>query len=163
MKANYALFLPSDDAFANGVMYVDPAYLGHDEPRVLKFYYDDTKKEPACISYKYDKINKTVGDKIEDVKIENVITQINDILFYNTVVLSKGEALGANNYYKTKQGGEILFESTTVNSGAQIDNGLPVANITTSYKQSNGRALVIRRLIKSTDEPVSPLFRSISN
>ena len=38
MSANYAFFIPDDEAF--NCFYIDPASLGHTRPEVLHFYYD---------------------------------------------------------------------------------------------------------------------------
>ena len=72
-----------------------------------------------------------------------------DILNYHTIVLADGEKLGTNKYYKTKHGGEICFENNTVKSGAQINNGLPVSQITQTYNQANGTAYAIDHVIQA--------------
>jgi uncharacterized surface protein with fasciclin (FAS1) repeats len=46
MSANYALFIPTDDAFEQ--YYIDPAYLGENTPRVLKFSYQDRSPYVFC-------------------------------------------------------------------------------------------------------------------
>lgn len=41
MSANYAFFIPEDEAF--NAYYIDPASLGHQKPEVLHFYYNEKK------------------------------------------------------------------------------------------------------------------------
>jgi len=103
MSANYAFFIPTDDAF--GRFYVDPGYLNTDQPRALKFYYQNKAPYVYCSAWKYDKATGTVGttptDSIGRVTTDNFRTQFIDILNYHTVVLKPGETLGTNKYYKT--------------------------------------------------------------
>jgi len=159
MNANYALFLPTDEAFANGLYYVDPAYLGHTQKRVLKFYWkenDPTEQHLYCTSYVYDPETGEPGSVIEnDIKISNLRTQLQDILNYHTVVLENStEGLGDNKYYLTKHGGVIKYEDNAVEGGGQIYNELPKSNITRTYIQENGKAYAIDHLIQPTQQSV---------
>jgi uncharacterized surface protein with fasciclin (FAS1) repeats len=151
MSANYAFFIPTDDAFAR--YYVDPTYLNDNQPRALKFYYDSRSPYVYCSAWKYDKATGTVGttpsDSIGRVPVDQFRSQLVDILNYHTIVLADGEKLGTNKYYKTKHGGEICFENNTVKSGAQINNGLPVSQITQTYNQANGTAYAIDHVIQA--------------
>ena len=156
MSANYAFFIPTDDAF--GRFYVDPSSLNDDQPRALKFYYQNKSPYVYCSAWKYDKTTGTVGtepsDSIGRVSTDQFRTQFQDILNYHTIVLKEGEELGANKYYKTKHGATILFEGSTVKSGAQIDGVVPTSNITQVYKQANGTAYAIDHVIQAPQKSV---------
>ena len=164
MTANYALFIPDDEAF--GRFYIDPAYLGHEMtsagegPRALHFYYD-TSRSPYlfCSEWSYDPTTNMVGDSLGLVGVANVKTQLVDILNYHTVVLNTGEKMGENRYYKTKHGGEIevagpVGNITTVRSGAQIDNGLEQSNVSQVYNQENGTTFRIDHVIQAPQNSV---------
>lgn len=156
MSANYAFFIPTDDAF--GRFYVDPSSLNDDQPRALKFYYQNKSPYVYCSAWKYDKETGTVGtepsDSIGRVSTDQFRSQFQDILNYHTIVLKDGEELGANKYYKTKHGATILFDGKTVKSGAQIDGIVPVSNITQVYKQANGTAYAIDHVIQAPQKSV---------
>ena len=152
MSANYAFFIPTDEAFAK--YYVDPTFLKHDQPRVLKFYYQNQSPYVMCSAWAYDPLTATVGDSLGTVTTANFRSQLVDILNYHTVVLGEGEKVGTNRYLKTKHGGEILFSSGRVQSGGQIDNGLPTAYVTKTYNQQNGTAFAIDHLIQAPQKSV---------
>lgn len=164
MSANYAFFIPTDDAF--GRFYVDPTYLNSDQPRALKFYYQNKSPYVYCSAWKYDKETGTVGttpsDSIGRVTTDNFRTQFIDILNYHTVVLKSGEKMGDNKYYKTKHGGAIKFEGNTVMSGAQIEGKVPVSNITQVYNQQNGDAFAIDHVIQAPQKSVLDVLQSDS-
>ena len=164
MSANYALFIPDDGAFSS--YYVDPTYLGHDQPRALKFYYN-TNKSPYifCSTWKYDPTTGIVGDSINVTSISNVSSQMTDILNYHTVVLGSGETIGNNKYYKTKHGGEIMVtgnsEGATVASGGQIDNeNIASATIKKVYNQKNGHTYRISHVIQP---PTNSVYKTLNN
>ena len=150
MSANYAFFIPTDDAF--GRYYVDPTSLNDNQPRALKFYYQNKSPYVYCSSWKYDKETGTVGttpqDSIGRVNTDQFRTQFTDILNYHTVVLPSGVELGTNKYYKTKHGAAIMFDNSSVKSGGQIDNPLPPSQITQVYRQANGIAYAIEHVIQ---------------
>ena len=157
MSANYGLFIPTDEAF--GKYYIDPTTLKSSRPRALYFYYD-AKKSPYvfCSAWKYNPQTGEVGTELDDY-IGTVVpsrfqTQLTDILNYHTVVLKKDEKMGTNFYYKTKHGGMVKYENGTVMSGGQIDEGLPVSNITATYNQKNGTAFAIDNLIQAPQKSV---------
>lgn len=171
MSANFGLFIPTDAAFGNssdwkakGQYYIDPTYLGHDQPRVLRFYYTSTSPYISCSAWKYDPSTKTVGDSIGTVSKDNFQTQLTDILNYHTVVLNDGETMGANQYYKTKHGGTIKLNVSVdasgelvngdVKSGAQIDNGVATSQITRLYNQENGTTYAIDHIIQAPQNSV---------
>lgn len=156
MKANYALFLPTDEAFSTPFYYVDPTYLGHEVPRVLIFGIDSITKNVKCEYMTYDPATREILDSIPNRigNIADVSTQLQDILDYHTIVLRQGEQLGLNRYYKTKHGGEIRFDRDSVSSGAQIDNDLEASHVTMTYTEKNGVAYLI-------DHPIQPTQRSV--
>ncbi len=157
MSANYAFFIPTDDAF--GRYYVDPTYLNSDQPRALKFYYQNKTPYVFCSAWKYDKATGTVGTTPADsigrlTSPDQFRTQFVDILNYHTIVLKEGETLSGNKYYKTKHGGTILLEGNTVKSGAQMEGRAPVSEITQVYNQKNGTAYAIDHVIQGPHRSV---------
>jgi uncharacterized surface protein with fasciclin (FAS1) repeats len=155
MSANYAFFIPTDDAFAR--YYVDPAYLLENQPRVLKFFYN-SKRTPnvSCSAWKYNPATGEVTDSIGMVPASQFVSQFTDILNYHTVVLADGDSLGANGnkFYKTKHGGEIFFDNGVAKGGGQINNGLPESKVTQIYNQKNGVAYAIDHVIQSPQQSV---------
>ena len=162
MSANYAFFIPTDDAF--GRFYVDPTSLNDDQPRALKFYYQDKSPYVYCSTWKYDKATGIVGttpaDSIGRLNPDQFRTQFVDILNYHTIVLKKGETLGSNKYYKTKHGGAIMFDNTNVKSGSQIEGKAPVSEITQVYNQQNGIAYAIDHVIQGPHRSVLDVLES---
>ncbi len=153
MSANYGFFIPTDDAFKN--YYVDPTYLKHDQPRVLKFYYVKTNPYVMCSQWKYNPATGEVSDSLGMVPTANFRSQLIDILNYHTVVLSNDEKMGTNRFYKTKHGGEITFGDGRVASGSQIDNGYPMSYITKTYNQENGVSYAIDHVIQG---PINSVY-----
>lgn len=170
MSANYGFFIPTDQAFS--FYYVDPAYLKHDKPRVLHFYYtnsDEGNVGPYFVKCSEWRYNPTTGEIGDSVKMVTYSTQaeklalrsiFSDILNYNTVILGNGERMGSNQYYKTKHGGEIFFDGSKVGSGQQLDNGVPMSNITRVYNQKNGTSYAIDHLIAPPLTSVYDLLNS---
>lgn len=157
MSANYAFFIPTDDAF--GRYYVDPSSLTDDEPRALKFYYQKTSPFVYCSTWKCLKNAQgqwEIGDSIGRLKPADFRSQFTDLLNYHTVVLDEGEKLGdgGRKYYKTKHGGEIYFDGTTVRSGAQLEGRVPVSNITQVYNQKNGVTYALDHVIQAPQRSV---------
>lgn len=160
MKANYALFLPTDSAFHTDQWYVDPTFLKHDQPRVLHFYIAEpmgnNRSNVWCSAWEYNPNTHEVGDSMNMAPLAASAfkTQLTDILNYHTIVLAPGEEFGVNKYYKTKHGGEIKYENGTVVSGAQVENGLAPAKVINTYNERNGKALVIDHVIQPTENSV---------
>ena len=157
MSATYAFFIPTDDAFER--YYIDPSSLSDDVPRALKFYYQSKTPFVYCSSWKCLKNEDgqwEIGDSIGRISAANFRSQFTDLLNYHTIVLGDGEKLGdnGNKYYKTKHGGEILFENGVVKSGAQIEGSVPVSNITQTYNQKNGVAYAIDHIIQAPQRSV---------
>lgn len=169
MSSKFAFFIPDDEAFNK--FYVDPTYLGHQQPRALRFYYDTTgsKSTLRCQAYQYDPATNTVGDVMNNgapISFNEWKTLLIDILNYHTVVLDNDEVVGQNKFYKTKHGGEICLtggdEGDLVMSGQQIDNGVEPAMITRVYNEKNGTAFRINHVIESPRNSVSKTLKSYS-
>jgi len=157
MSANYAFFIPTDDAFER--YYIDPSSLADAEPRALKFYYQNKSPFVYCSSWQCLKNADgqwEIGDSIGRVTASAFKSQFQDILNYHTIVLAEGESLGSNGnkFYKTKHGGEIKFENGVVTSGAQIEGSVPVSNVTQVYNQKNGKAYAIDHVIQAPQRSV---------
>ena len=156
MSANYAFFIPTDDAF--GRYYVDPTYLTSNQPRALKFYYEKRSPYVFCSAWKYDKETGTVGttpsDSIGRVQPDAFRTQFIDILNYHTIVLRDGETLGTNKYYKTKHGATICFEGDKVYGDCQLQGKAPMSNITQVYNQQNGVAYAVDHVVQGPHRSV---------
>ena len=170
MSANYAFFIPEDKAF--DFYYVDPATLGHVDvsgqprPDVLHVYYDSlATKQPyvKAVRYYYNMETGEVDLSETPRNVDNpnaIRTQLVDILNYHTLVLSSGEVIGQNHYYKTKHGGEVYVDGNVeggrVMSGSQIDNPglLPAPRIKTLQQQKNGWAYRLDRVIQPPHKSV---------
>ena len=165
MSANYAFFIPDDEAF--NCFYIDPASLGHTRPEVLHFYYD-AKHTPVirCDRYYYDLATGEVGERIGEVQdIKQRSSQLVDILNYHTVLLNSGEQFGNNKFYKTKHGGEIMLvgdgsKGSSIVSGAQIDNGVPASLVEDVYNEKNGKAFRLDHIIQAPQNSVSKTLRN---
>lgn len=165
MSANYAFFIPEDEAF--NAYYIDPTSLGHQKPEVLHFYYNG-KKNPVvrCDRYYYDVATGTLGDRIGEVAdISQRSSQLVDILNYHTVLMESGETFGKNKYYKTKHGGEICLQGngeagSSVVSGAQIDNGAAPSVIKAVYNEKNGTAFRVSNIIQAPQNSVAKTLKN---
>lgn len=165
MSANYAFFIPEDEAF--NAYYIDPASLGHQKPEVLHFYYNE-KKNPVvrCDRYYYDVVTGTLGDRIGEVAdISQRSSQLVDILNYHTVLMESGETFGHNKYYKTKHGGEICLQGngeagSSVVSGAQINNGAAPSVIKAVYNEKNGTAFRVSNIIQAPQNSVAKTLKN---
>lgn len=165
MSANYAFFIPEDEAF--NAYYIDPTSLGHQKPEVLHFYYNE-KKNPVvrCDRYYYDVATGTLGDRIGEVAdITQRSSQLVDILNYHTVLMESGETFGHNKYYKTKHGGEICLQGngeagSSIVSGAQIDNGAAPSVIKAVYNEKNGTAFRVSNIIQAPQNSVAKTLKN---
>ena len=173
MSANYAFFIPTDDAF--GLYYIDPTSLGHvnalqeQDAEVLHFYFDKTAtRQPyvKCDRYNYNMETGEIDETTKrTVSISDVKTQMVDILNYHTLVLNAGDSIGTNHYYKTKHGGEVYVDGNFVNgrvmSGAQIDSPdlLPAPKIQNIYNEKNGRAYRLDRVIQPPHKSVYAVLK----
>ena len=169
MKANFAFFIPDDEAFEQ--YYIDPVSLGRTQPRALKFSYNPSplpgQMVIECRAYDYNPSTNTIGEAQNNgalLELAEWKSQFVDILNYHTVVLADGEHLGANNYYKTKHGGEVRITGAGVGqqvmSGQQIDNGVAPAVIENVYNEKNGTAFRIDHIIQAPRNSVSRTLRN---
>lgn len=165
MSANYAFFIPEDEAF--NAYYIDPTSLGHAKPEVLHFYYNE-KKNPVvrCDRYYYDVATGTLGERIGEVAdITQRSSQLVDLLNYHTVLMESGETFGHNKYYKTKHGGEICLQGngeagSSIVSGAQIDNGAAPSVIKAVYNEKNGTAFRVSNIIQAPQNSVAKTLKN---
>ena len=164
MSANYGFFIPTDEAFGD-TYYVDPTSLKHESqtspPRALRFFYNPNRSPYVfCSTWKYDPLTGEVGTSRADslgmlaAGSSTFQSVMKDILNYHTVVLTEGEKMGANMYYKSKHGAGLKFENNTVMGGGQIDNGCPVSNILSTYNQKNGSSYAIDKIIQAPQNSV---------
>ena len=176
MSANYAFFIPDDEAFDH--YYIDPTSLYNTTPRALHDYKYVTNErsgasELRCDVHRYNKATGAVDPSVIETVRYNTpgaryMTQLIDILNYHTVILDDGETLGGNHYYKTKHGGEIYVSGGAVGSkvgtGAQVDadaKSTP-ATIEEDYSEANGHAYRINRVIQPTMKSVSRVLQDNS-
>lgn len=167
MKSNFAFFIPDDSAFTH--YYIDPIYLGHQQPRALKFSFvkEGNSAKVNAVAYGYDPATNEVGAPLDNgarIPVDQWKSLMIDILNYHTIVLDSTEVFGTNNYYKTKHGGEVHIsgagEGSLVTSGQQIDNGRPASRINTVYNEKNGVAFRVDHVIESPRNSVSQVLRS---
>lgn len=181
MKANYAFFVPTDEAFgASGAYYLDPASINWttNKAKVLHFFYDPTNRDLNRQQYlnlrAYD-IDLTTGNittNTNDLALSAYWNQaksaLGDIMNYHTVVLdNKGDDItSGNKYYKTKHGAEVLVENvggkTTVKSGSQISGLLPAATVQIAEKEDNGYTYHMDHLIQPTILGVTQVLKQNS-
>ena len=155
MDANYGLFIPNDAAFDK--YYIDPISLAT-QPRVLHYFYNSSKSPYIFCSAR--NFNPATGEISNDSTIltnsQFPVTQFIDILNTHTVVLEDGEEMGANKYYKTKNGGTIYFDkaNSTVMGGAQMDNGVAPSRILQVDNQKNGKSYTLDHVIEMPQNSV---------
>ena len=164
MKSRFAFFIPDDAAFEK--YYIDPIYLGHPQPRVLKFT-PTANGGITCVAYAYDPETNTVGNVMyngANRPLDEWKSLFIDILNFHTVVLQDGENLGDNKYYKTKHGGEILLSGigtgSMVMSGQQIDNGVETSEMTEVFHKQNGTAFRVNHIIEGPRNSVSKMLQA---
>ena len=171
MKANYALFIPTNEAFS--AWYVDPATLKHLQPEVVHYYVKKFDADNGEVTlegsrWKYDPETNTVGDSID--VIEFAATDLNrfrshmvDMLNYHTLVLKAGEELGSHTYYKTKHGGAVKVQGSlsqhmvggNVIGGQQQPLGPQEPSVITEYlKEKNGAAYIVDHVIQGPTQSV---------
>ena len=176
MSANYGLFLPTNEAFAEN-FYIDPVQYGKsgsgaNGPRAFKFYmkngrlwydiYNYSKKNHKVQDSRENNQGKVdanlyaIDDKTGNYSIYVVKSQLIDILNYHTIVLAPGETMGANHYYKTKHGALVYFDkdAMTISAGEQLKGNVPPSKIISVNNQKNGVAYITDRVIVPTMESV---------
>lgn len=173
MSANYAFFIPDDDAFDH--YYIDPTSLNTNTPRALHYFKYVTNErtgdaELRCEVHRYNKQTGAIDPNVIETVRYNTpgaryMTQLIDILNYHTVILGDGETLGSNHYYMTKHGGEIYVSGgsagSKVGTSAQIDADAKSApaTIEVNYPEANGHAYRINRVIQPTTKSVSRVLQ----
>jgi uncharacterized surface protein with fasciclin (FAS1) repeats len=174
MSANYAFFIPDDEAFDQ--YYIDPTTLGHSQQEVIRFWYDTSVVSSQAFkvqTYKYNPQTGEVGDLIATLSLTNqnhlarIKSALSDILNFHTVILEEGDSIGMNNnYYKTKHGGEIYVdggkEGNHVYGASQLYNGITPSKIEVDYKEKNGHAYRIDHVIQAPQESVSKVLQNHS-
>lgn len=167
MSSNYGLFVPTDAAFDK--MYIDPASLGHtnNAQRAVHFYLNkNSAYNFSASTWTYNPTNGEMGDSTKLADADNsaglraVISQIKDILNTHTVVLAKGQTMGEDRYYLTKNGCAIEIDGNTVRSGAQIDGDRPASNIAERSRQTNGTTYIIDHIIEA---PTTSVWKTLNN
>lgn len=170
MQANFALFLPTDEAFE--LCYVDPASLKKSQPTAVRYVWRGVADEPRlrAVRHTYDPATNTIGDSIAAITFNSstmpmVRAQLSDLMNYCTIVLNSGEKLGDNGktFYKAKNGGGLKIELngngnvTSVSAGGQYVNGLPKSNVVNPdapYNQDNGVAYPIDNVLQTPQNSV---------
>ena len=175
MSANYAFFIPDDEAFEQ--YYIDPTSLGHNQQEVIRFWYNNDPnyrgERFTTQTYKYNPETGEVGDLIATLSLTNqnhlarIKSALSDILNYHTIILEEGDSIGkTNNYYKTKHGGEIYVDGgkvgNSVYGASQLYNGITPSKIEVDYKEKNGHAYRIDHVIQAPQESVSKVLKNNS-
>lgn len=171
MTSNFALFLPTDEAFRIG--YVDPASLKHEQPIAVKYYRIAKSPYLAASTWEYDPVTNTVGDSIgvmatTGTELEAIRAQLTDLINYCTVVLNSSDnsqsSLSENNFYKTKHGGAIKVSGDrvggTVAGGMQLYDGMPASTLLDKSTAKNGTSYQVDRLIHGPVQSVYAVLQS---
>lgn len=178
MKATYAFFIPTDEAFgASDAYYLDPTTINWNtkKAKLLHFRYDASDKTLrsqyylSARAYDFDLQTKQITTNTNDLNLTSnwgqISSALEDIMNYHTIVLdAKDEVVTTGNkYYKTKHGGEVLVttngSSMAVQSGAQIDGLLPEATMLKAEKEDNGYAYHMDHVIQPTIQSVSQVLK----
>ena len=188
MKAKYAFFAPTDEAFGSSdIYYLDPASINWDKntAQVLHFWYDNTNRDLRAQQYlgaRAYTLNLLTGEittNISNLSFSSSHDQIQsafqDIMDYHTVVLETSLYDGTNpitkgnKYLKTKAGGEVMVEKVgadwTVKSGSQINGLAPASDVTlpasvvkVAEAEDNGYTYHIDHVIQPTIQSVSQVL-----
>lgn len=154
MSANYALFVPTNDAF--DAYFVDPcSLLPGQTPTGLHFFTTNTNPFMACRRVAYDTRTGRFGDEIpQNVDIKSVSSQFADVLNTHTVVLGSGETFGERNYYRTKQGAAIYVNGAEEGKGASAAGNAVQANIVKTWNEKNGRTFAIDKVLQTPTQSI---------
>lgn len=179
MSANYAFFIPQDDAF--DYYYIDPSSFGKSQKTALHIFYkeyndvqhegDTPTRRAIPIRIDVHNYNPSTGEiastpTLTDISLTSKKSQLIDIMNYHTVILNSGETIdGSRHYYQTKHGGEIYV--TGGGEGAQVGtdmqrrsgSGVDMGTIKVVYPEANGRAYRIDRVIQSPQKSVSRILQ----
>ncbi len=164
MKSWFNLLLPIDskqDDFTKDFIYMDPSSVAHnDGPYCLRFYYDE---EGVLQCDRYNNNGGTIS--IDAAKgttkaaSGDFNTCIQDMLDYSTIVLNSGDYLGKDgrNYYQTKNGGTVYYNSNKVYGGVQKDaltaGGsvyIQPSTVSEIHDEDNGKVYCIDRPVQPT-------------
>lgn len=180
MKATYAFFIPTDEAFgADDAYYLDPASINWttNKAKLLHFRYDADDKTLrnqqflTARAYDYNLSNGQIEipASVSELNFTSNWVQLKsalgDIMNYHTIVLDdRNETVtSGNKYYKTKHGAEVLVEQNggkmTVKSGSQIDGSLPAASVVFAEKEENGVAYHMDHLVQPTIYSVTQVLK----
>ncbi len=159
MSANYALFVPTNDAFDK--CFVDPcSLLPGQTPTGLRFYTTKTSPFIACRRVAYNKSTGKFGDEIpQNVDVTSVASQFADVLNTHTVVLHGGETLGQRSYYRTKQGAAIYVTGAEAGKGASAAGNAVQAGITKTWNEKNGRTLAVDHVLQT---PLNSIYATLT-
>lgn len=179
-SANYALFLPTKDAF--DAYYLDPTSLSRNpsQPEYIHYYMDPRPTSVTATSgigasrwrrnasggldslsaLSFDPASNEFEDDWALVK-----SQLSEIMQASTIVLDANEVLQPG-YYLTQNGWGVKVDGSgnlnggTVQGGGQLESGEEAATITEVFDQSNGVSYAINRLIQSPTRSVYSFLQS---
>lgn len=154
MSANYAFFIPDNDAF--DAYMVDPvSLLPGQRTTGLHFYTIETSPFIACQRVEYNKNTGKFGNVIpQNIDINIVASQFADLLNTHTVVLKKGEVFGQNRYYRTKQGAAICTTGGDEGDRLSAAGTDAQATITRMWNEKNGRAYRLDRILQTPTKSI---------
>jgi len=149
MDSYYSFILPTNNAM---LTYLDPASYGETVGKLWEFYYDETQQKLAARVYDYNIDSKTKVSSDSTVLFANsaagknsdpVLNRLNDLLD-NIIVI--GDIEDGHEYYQTKGGGTVRVTGSGSNiqvyGSWQNETNEPI-NVTTIYKEDNGKAYVV--------------------
>lgn len=172
MSTNFALFVPTDNALANG--YYDPVSHGYTQPRWLKFGYRTSTTGTVTINataYRFDESTLEVGDQLNTTISSTVIyNRLKDILDQHIVVDESDEKLGVldgNEYFITKGGAPLKVENPEaetdgmkVYGGWQLENGKE-CNVTEVFDKTEATNGYGNGMTYFIDAPVEATVNSV--
>ena len=182
MSANFAQFLPNDNAFDE--YYVNPASLSTERPEALRFYCLSGKSDTLFARrYDYNPTTRTVGAYFGDYDLlaarqatvpdlQNVVKYIlSDLINMHTIVLNKGEQLGDRHYYITKLGAGLKLTGNsnpgqvggTIATSFAHSSDVPVPEIIDYNTEENGVAYELNHVIQAPTQSVYSVLKNNPN
>lgn len=160
MSANYAFFIPDNEAFDAYVL--DPvSLLPGQTPTGLHLFTTDADPFIGCRRVQYNPTTQQFGQEIpQNIDIKKIATQFADLLNTHTVVLKTGQTLGQNHYYRTKQGAAICVTGGDEGDKVSAAGSTPQANITKLWNEKNGRAYRLDRVLQTPTQSVYTTLKS---
>lgn len=158
LVSKYSLLVPTDEYLEN---YIDPIAYAQDVPAVLKYKYIKKTNSVTAYIYKYDKVNKTIGDFVDSIPSNGstanaafIKNRLWDILDSHIVV---GDITSGKDYYVTK-GNDIIKvsgagSSMKIQGGQDIIDGNNIA-VSKIFSQSNGKTFFIEKNIQPSLQSV---------